>query len=347
MFYKYGLRILTMGFVLTLSLNPNAAQAHVKWFCAYNETGSPVILFNVLCQDFEQLVLLAMGMLFVGLLIEGSPIGRAMMRSLDRTTGLLRSNTELLIRIVTGGFFLSLALMPYFGMKSVLLTPELTTDITFVPWIQLVIALTMCSRRLLPLATLAIVTLFALAIQQYGIFHLMDYPIFLGLAAYLGCKGLEQLPPSVRPLDMLRWATSVTLMWAAIEKWAYPQWTDPLFISHPGLSLGLDIDFFMRAAGVVEFTLAFALLSTPLVRRVAAVILAAMFIAAIAEFGMIDAIGHSCIIVTMFAVLSDNERISLRRRNFLLTPLTYSATLATFLLGYYGLHSVMFGSILG
>ena len=335
------------GLALMLGISPSAAQAHVKWFCAYNETGSPVILLNVLCQNFEQLVLIAIGMLLVGLLIEGSPIGLAMMRSLDRTTGLLRSNTELLIRFVTGSFFLSLALMPHFGMKSVLLTPELTTGMTFVPWLQLIIALTMFSRRLLPVATVGIVFLFALAIQQYGIFHLMDYPIFLGLAAYLGCKGMKQLCRSVRPLDLLRWATSVTLMWAAIEKWAYPEWTDPLFISHPGLSLGLDIDFFMRAAGVVEFTLAFALLCTPLVRRVSAVILAAMFIAAIAEFGMIDAIGHSCIIVVMLAVLSDNECSPIRRRTFFLTPLSYSAALATFLLGYYGLHSVIFGTVLG
>jgi hypothetical protein len=340
-------KMLITSFSLMCGLSPYPAQAHVKWFCAYNETGSPIVLFNVLCQDFEQLVLLSIGMLLVGLLIEGSPIGLAMMRSLDRTTGLLRSNTELLIRIVTGSFFLSLALMPYFGMNRVLLTPELTTNMTFVPWLQLVIASSMFSQRLLPLATIVMAFLFALAIQQYGIFHLMDYPIFLGLAAYLGCKGMKQLCQSVRSIDLLRWATSVTLMWAAVEKWAYPQWTDPLFISHPGLSLGLDIDFFMRAAGVVEFTLAFALLCTPLVRRVAAVILAAMFIAAIAEFGMIDAIGHSCIIVVMLAVLADNERSQIRRRTFFLTPLSYSAALATFLLGYYGLHSVMFGTVLG
>ena len=66
-------------------------------------------------------------------------------------------------------------------------------------------------------------------------------------------------------------------MWASIEKWAYPEWTFPLFIEHPEMSLNYDVAFFMRAAGVIEFTLAFALLWTPLVRRSAAIVLAGIF----------------------------------------------------------------------
>ncbi len=96
----------------------------------------------------------------------------------------------------------------------------------------------------------------------------------------------------MRPLDIVRWATAITLMWASIEKWAYPEWTFPLFIRHPALTMGFDAEFFMRSAGVIEFALSFALMWTPLVRRVGAAILAAMFIAAIVEFGKIDAIGH-------------------------------------------------------
>src|SRR6195952_4226543 len=192
--------ILTIGSSFWVGLNPSSAEAHVKWFCAYNETGSPVILLNVLCQDFEKLVLLAIGALLAGFLIEGSPLGMALLRSLDRTTGVLRTNIEFLIRLTVGGFFLSLSLMPYFGMKSVLLTPELTTDLGFVPWLQLSIALSMLSKKLLTFAALAISALFMLGIQQYGIFHLMDYPIFLGLAGYFACKGMKGFNPFVRPI---------------------------------------------------------------------------------------------------------------------------------------------------
>ena len=58
-------------------------------------------------------------------------------------------------------------------------------------------------------------------------------------------------------------------MWASVEKWAYPGWTFPVLHAHPDLSMGLDPKFFMSAAGIMEFSLAFALLWTPLVRRIA------------------------------------------------------------------------------
>ncbi len=245
-----------------IALRPAAAQAHVKWFCAFDVAGSPVELANILCQDFEQLSALAIGMLLLGAVVAGSPLGSALLRSLDQTMGPLRRHTEIMVRIVAAGFFASL-----WAMNGVLLTPELTTDLSFVPWLQLAMAAAMLSRRTLPLAALGIVALFALAVRQYGLFHLMDYPVFLGLAAYLACVGLQHPPCRVRPLDLLRWSGAVTLMWAAIEKWAYPQWTFPIFVTHPGMSFGFDVAYYMRAAGVVEFTLAFALLGTPLVRR--------------------------------------------------------------------------------
>ncbi len=320
-----------------LALLPTPAQAHVKWFCAFDMAGAPVGLENVLCQDFEQLFGLSLALLLIGCIIEGTALGTAMLRSLDAVTGLLRRHTEGMVRLVAGGFFLSL-----WAWMHVLLTPELSTDLAFVPWLQLAMAASMLSRRTLPLASLGIIVLFGIAVRQYGAFHLMDYPVFLGLAAYLACIGLQRSPLGVRPLDLLRWAAAITLMWASIEKWAYPQWTLPVFVSHPGMNFGFDIAFYMRAAGVVEFALAFALLGTPLVRRSAAVILTAMFTAAVAEFGFIDGIGHSCIIAVLLAVVADDARGRAWRWTTLMLPVNYSAALATFLAAYYGLHMAMF-----
>jgi len=325
-----------------IAFAPVAAQAHVKWFCAFDVAGSPVGLVNVLCQDFELLVALAIGMLVLGGIIEGSPFGSAILRALDRTTSLLRRHGELMIRVVVAGFFVSL-----WALGNVLLTPELTTELGFVPWLQFAMAAAMLSRSTLPLAALGIVALFSLAVAQYGMFHLMDYPVFLGLAAYLACVGLRHSPFGMRPLDLLRCSAAITLMWASVEKWAYPQWTFPVFVTHPGMSFGIDIAYYMRAAGVVEFTLAFALLGTPLVRRSAAIILAATFISAIGEFGLIDAVGHSCIIAVLLAVLADDARAPFRHRVVFFTPVSYSATLAAFLVAYYGLHIALFGSTLG
>ena len=55
--------------------------------------------------------------------------------------------------------------------------------------IQLGIAAGMLSRRTMPLSALGIFVLFAIAIWNYGIFHLADYPVFLGVAVYLALIG--------------------------------------------------------------------------------------------------------------------------------------------------------------
>jgi hypothetical protein len=110
------------------------------------------------------------------------------------------------------------------------------------------------------------------------------------------------------------------------------------------MTLGYDPEFYMQAAGVVEFTLAFALIWTPLVRRVAAIMLAAAFIGAIAQFGKVDAIGHALIIVVLLAVAADNVNVTERRWNTLLAPAAYCVAIAFFLALYYVSHSAIFGS---
>ena len=321
----------------------STASAHVKWFCAYDVAGQPRGLENVLCPDFEQLTGLALVVLLAGCVLDGTPVGTALLRALDRVTSGLRANTEVLVRATCGFFFVAL-----WTTGGILLTPELKTASPAIPWLQLAIAAGLIWRRTLPLSALGIVVLYGLAVRDYGIFHLMDYPIFLGVAAYLALTGLQRTLFGMRPLDVVRWAAGVTLMWASIEKWAYPEWTFPLFITHPAMSMGYNIEFFMRAAGVIEFTLAFALLWTPLVRRSAAIILAAMFVSAVAEFGKLDAIGHSAIVAVLLAIVADDAGTGVRRarwwRPVLLAPVSYSVALAGFLAVYYVAHAALFGT---
>ena len=316
------------------------ASAHVKWFCAYDVAGQPRGLENVLCPNFEELVGLAIFFLVAGCIVEQTSLGEPLLRSLDRVTQWLRSHTELLFRLVVGGFFVAL-----WFLGGILLTPELKTASPIIPWLQLAMAACLISRRTVPLTAAGICMLYVIAVWSYGVFHLADYPIFLGIAAYLALTALEKDLFGMRPLDVVRWAAGITLMWASIEKWAYPEWSFPLFIQHPSVTMGFEPEFFMRAAGVVEFTLAFGLLWTPLVRRFSAIILAAMFISAIFEFGVIDAVGHSCIIVVLLAIVADDVRApSLRLRQLALAPACFAVALVATLAVYYVLHTVLFGT---
>lgn len=334
------------------------ANAHIKWFFAYDVAGQPRPLETLLSPDFELLIGWALLLLLSGHALESSRLGLAFLRALNGVTTWLRSDTELLIRAGCAFFFIAL-----WTKGGVILTPELATSLQLVPWLQLGIAAGLIWRRTLPVSALGIAILYMLAVHNYGIFHLLDYPIFLGLAVYLALVGLHRDFFGVRPLDILRWSTAVTLMWASIEKWAYPQWTFPLFLTRPELTMGFNPEFFMRAAGVVEFSLAFALLLTPLVRRVAAAVLCCLFLAAVPEFGKVDAIGHAPIIVILLAIIGD-ELVGHRflrtpssvkadlerpndppaRWNLVLFPIGYSLTLAGFLAFYYILHAALFGT---
>jgi hypothetical protein len=315
------------------------ASAHVKWFCAYDIAGQPRGLENVLCPDFEYLLGLSVLALMAGAVFEGTHIGEAMLRSMDRVTKFLCDNTEMMFRAGCGFFFVAI-----WAFGGILLTPELKTASTTVGALQLAIAAGMLSRRTMPLSAVGIAIIFGIGIWQYGIFHLADYPIFLGIAAYIALIGLRRDLFGIHPLDVVRWSAGVTLMWASVEKWAYPEWTFPLLIEHPGMTFGFDSEFYMRAAGAVEFALAFALMWTPLVRRTAATMLAGMFISAVIPFGKVDLIGHTLIVVVLFAIIGDNRpKTSLVRYPWLL-PVGYAAAVALFLSLYYGGHALLFGT---
>ena len=333
--------LVSLPVIIGCVASPAAAMAHVKWFCAFDVAGQPETLENVLCPDFEQLTGLALAVLLVGCLLENSIVGEALLRALNRVTFSSRRNTENIVRATCGFFFVAI-----WTLGGIILTPELKTTSAFVPWLQLCVAAGLIWRRTLPLSALAIATLYGIAIAQYGVFHLMDYPIFLGVAAYLALTGLQRDLFGIRPLDVLRWAAGVTLMWASIEKWAYPEWTFPIFIAHPAMSMNYDIAFFMRAAGVIEFTLAFALLWTPLVRRSAAIILAGIFLSAISEFGKLDAIGHSAIIAVLIVIAADDapSRLAGKKWQPWLAPVGYGVSLAGFLAIYYAAHTALFGT---
>ncbi|MDO9427559.1 MAG: hypothetical protein Q7T93_12085 [Methylobacterium sp.] len=316
-----------------------AAEAHVKWFCAYDVVGAPRGLETVLCDDFEKLAALSVLALVVGGLLEGTVLGAALTRSLDRVTGWARANTELLFRAVCGGFFVAL-----WSLGGVILTPELTTTNAALPWLQLAIAVGFLWRATLPFSAAGIVALFAIAASQYGAFHLADYPIFLGVAVYLVLTTFQRKLFGLRPLDVVRYAAAITLMWASVEKWAYPQWTFPLFLEHPAMTMGFDGEYFMKAAGAVEFVLAFALVCTPLIRRIAAILLGAAFVSAIFQFGKIDAIGHAPIIVAMVAIAADDVAVPQRLRRLVTMPVGYATALACFIGLYYGAHAALYGS---
>lgn len=215
---------IALAFLVSSTLT-TSASAHVKWFCAYNVAGQPDRLRNVLTPDFGLLMGLSLVALLAGTLLEFTPIGTSLFYALDWITRYLRDNIETIFRTSCAFFFIAI-----WAVGGILLTPELKTGWAAVSVIQLGIAAGMLSRRTMPLSALGIVILYVIGMWEYGSFHLADYPVFLGVAAYLASVGMQSTLFGVRPIDVLRWMAGITLMWASIEKWAYSEWSYPLLV---------------------------------------------------------------------------------------------------------------------
>ncbi len=299
-YYNRRLRggfLLPMAVALSvaLALLPEQASAHIKWFEPFDVAAVPIPAASVMSTHF---VLVAAG--FVGLVFGGFLLDRLLVnRGIHMpTTGIYYIAEEKLLRAGMGGFFMAL-----FATGGVILTPELKTAADWPAWLQLGIAISLLSGRTCVLGGIGILILYSYAVTLNGLFHLCDYPMFLGIAIYLALTSSGSARLRRLRMPVLSATVCVGLMWGAIEKWAYPQWTLLLLQSRPYLTLGVPPGDVMIIAGFVEFSLAFYIMTGLTLVRPAILALVLIFSAAVPEFGKIDAIGHLPIVVPLLAML--------------------------------------------
>jgi len=272
---------------------PFAADAHIQWFANVDLSGDPLSPWDVMTNlSFAGIALLALVVLaFAGAAdawLTRAAGRHGLIGRLHRHD--MGVNGLTLMRFGMAIFFIANVL--FFRDAPVILTPELKTSSPLPDVLQVAIAGALLLGRM-RLAAGGLLALFAYGAMGYGVFHVMAYPIFLGIAVYLALAGAGPVSRA-RALVVLRVAVAVSLMWGGIEKWLFPQWTYPLLCgSGKALTMGLPPDFFMQAAGFIEFCLAFVLLVGSLASRVAAIALNVVFAAAIPMFGMVDVIGHA------------------------------------------------------
>ena len=319
--------------VATIASLPIAAEAHVKWFAPYDLTAAPRQPFAIWSNEFGQLALAAVLALWLGSIVETTRFGRSVLIGLDLLTQSFRPRIDVFLRSCLAAFFIAL-----WSRGGIILTPELATNNASVEWLQAGIAAGMFWRPSMAFSGIGIVALYAYGVASYGPFHMLDYPIFLGFAAYCVLRGMRRDVVGTLPGTVVRWSIAITLMWASVEKWAYSEWTFPILDLHPAIALGFSHSFFMTASGMVEFVLAFALIWTPLVRRLSAIILGTTFISAIFEFGKIDAIGHLPIIAALAGIIVEPRSTGRYPRPVWL-PVCFVLALIAFVAAYCAAHS--------
>jgi hypothetical protein len=172
---------------------------------------------------------------------------------------------------------------------------------------------------------------------------MLDYPVFIGLAVYFSLSVTDDARIAAFRLSCLRWTVALSLLWPAMEKFLYPTWIAPILIEHPELTLGFDAATVITAAGVVEFGLSFAMFWTPLVRRLGALALAALLIAATFDFGKLDAVGHLMVVAILLAVVAEPGTAPARCRPALAPIVSGTGLLAAIFL-YSGFHALYYFS---
>jgi hypothetical protein len=325
-------------------LMPNEAGAHIKWFCAYDTSIPPLPIRDVITPTFAAVAIGFCTLMFIAYVIDRMMNASARVKRIDDAIFRLEAHTGTIIRFAVGILFVEL-----WDSGGLILTPELKTASPFVPWVQLAIAASMLFRPTLVLGAAGIMGLYTYAVAEYGAFHMMDYPVFPGVAVYLGLATVRSSYLQALRLPVLYSSVAATMMWGAIEKFGYPYWTLPLLTTHAALTLGLNFEQFMYIAGFVEFSLAFFMLTGTALLRLSCAALVALLVSAVPAFGRIDAIGHLLIIAILVVMIIAGQRTinmppALARTGTLkqagILTLGYSMTIVVTFGLYYGSQSL-------
>ena len=324
--------------IASLPLTSTPAAAHVKWFVNCNVSDNPLPVQAVFTTTFFVFFGLFLILLYLGCVAERTVLGANVSQLLDHHTAELHRRADDLLRSVAA---VSFALLWADG--GLIITPELKANSIWLTAIQLLIPIYMFGRATLPAAGAGIIVLYGYGVATYGLFHMLDYPVFLGLGVFFALSASQNARLLAFRFDFLRWTVACSLLWPSIEKFVYPGWIAPIAITHPEITLGFDVPTVVTAAGVVEFGLSFALFWTPMIRRLAALILVAVLTAATFDFGKVDGIGHLMIIAILIVVFAHPGGTH-DRRHPALAPLAGSIALPAVIFLYTGGHALYYGS---
>jgi hypothetical protein len=342
-------------FVLLSALLACPAQAHVKWFVDVHPSDAPRPIGDVLTEKiFVNLFLLSVFAIYAFFWVDRWALRKALLAQLDERMKRFDISAIYVMRISVAIFFLTLGSWHWIFGSSFFLTPELRTNAFWVPWLELALGVFALSSRTTALTGAGVLVLYLAAVVEYGIYHLTDYMIFLGIAYFLLVSGIPSGGWRKSGFIVLYASTGLTLTWGAIEKFAYPFWTYDILRANPGMLMGLKPHTFMIVSGFVEFNLAFVLLgAASMIGRLVALGLWSVFVLAIFQFGLTDAIGHLMFIAILFVLFFRGPTDA---RNMLVLPTKtlwveayfmtglYTFAFIMICLAYYGLHHVYYGA---
>jgi hypothetical protein len=341
--------------LLFVSLFAVTADAHVKWFFPYDVVKPPLPIGEILDGTFARLFAWSAAACYLFFLADRFIWRHRYLAAFDEKLKHFDAAAYYIMRISAAIFGLTLFWWWASGQgQQFFLTPELKTDARWVPWLHLTMAACALLRITTPITGVGFFILWLGALSQYGIFHMLDYPIMLGIGYYLTVSNSHSKGWLKSGLVVLFALTGITLIWAAVEKFAYPGWTIEILKGKPEMLQGMTPELFMKVSGFTEMFATFILLgAASVVGRLVALGLLSVFVLAVFEFGFVDAVGHLMIVAILWVLIvrgptDAREMLVLRDKSvfteaYFMTGLYFLAFGVIFLL-YYGVHYWSYGT---
>jgi hypothetical protein len=327
--------------------------AHVKWFVEHDVSKPPMPIGEVLNGTFVKMFLVSVAAVYLFFLADRYIFKQKYLADFDKRLKRFDELASMIMRASAGIFFLCLWVWYLVYGSTFYLTPELKTGAVWVAWLHLIMALAVIFRQTIFVTGAGIFVLYAAALGDFGVFHMLDYIIFLGIGVFLIASGFSDAKWLKGGFVTLFACAGLTLIWASVEKFSYAEWTYPLLEKNPDMTMGLDPRTFMTLSGFIEFTVTFILLgAVSVVGRLVSLGMMSIFVLAVFKFGVVDAIGHLMIVAILFVLL---VRGPTDARFMLLLPEKSVFTEAYFMTGlyflafgmifilYYALHHLIFG----
>lgn len=345
----------SLASLLFVSAFAVTAHAHVKWFFPYDVVKPPLPIGEVLDGTFARLFAWSVVACYLFFLADRFIWRKGVLSAFDQKLKHFDAAAYYIMRVSAAIFGLTLFWWWASGQgQQFFLTPELKTSARWVPWLHLIMAASTLLRVTTPITGVGFFILYLGALSQYGIFHMLDYPIMLGIGYYLTVSNAHSKGLLKSGLVVLFAATGITLIWAAVEKFAYPSWTVAILEGKPEMLQGMTPKLFMKVSGFTEMFATFILLgAASVVGRLVALGLLSVFVLAVFEFGFVDAVGHLMIVAILWVLIvrgptDAREMLVLRDKSvfteaYFMTGLYFLAFGMIFLL-YYGIHYWSYGT---
>lgn len=311
----------------------NACSAHVKWFSNYEKNRQPVDIAELAEWTTAGLLVLSIVGVFSAKLIAmaRSARGRASQSLPKEQRGYVWSAAILRLAAVSG---IALA-----WRNGIVFAPELKYESELIAGLQL-LTLVGATQRYGDLALAAgISAMFVLGIAEFGLFHMLDYSIFVGIALFFAFYRPDDPTYRGYGLSALYACVGFSLCWAGLEKLVFPQWAAEVVALHPELALGFPVKFFVSAAAFVEFTIGF-LIATQILPALFAAALSCLMAFTATLFGMMEVVGHLIFHAALLCF------IVLGPANKPVAPSTWSAA-AGEVTRYIGIYLTSFAVLLG